>query len=397
MDFKDVLKYTKELSVLYIEDDESVMKNTSDVLEKFFNSIDTAVNGEEGLILYKNYFTNHNNYYDLVITDLSMPIMDGETLIDHIHNINYEQMIIVISAYSESSRLMNLIELGISDFLLKPISLSKIINVLYKTAKILYDQKEKVKLEIEKNILLERKIFHQEKMNSMNSMIQNIAHQWRQPLSIISTNATGMIFQKELGTLTDEIFMNSCNQINEHTQYLSDILDNFIGFIDGNIENKVFYLNDKIDISLNLLETQMKNSDIDFILNIDENLKVYGCSNEFMQCIMDILVNSYEKFNDMNTKEKYIFIDTEIKNNTAIIHIKDNANGIDSKDISKVFEPYFTTSHQSQGKGLGMYMTYNYITEGMGGNIEIENDTYEYNGKNYTGALITIELPLYKD
>ncbi|MEA3352662.1 MAG: hybrid sensor histidine kinase/response regulator [Campylobacterota bacterium] len=396
MKYTDLHKYTQDLNILYVEDDSDVLHNTADVLSKFFKKVDSAQDGQEALELYKDYFEQNTQYYDLVITDLNMPKMDGEALIEHIHEICIEQVIIVVSAYSESSRLMRLIELGIANFLLKPISLSQVTNVLYKSCKAIYDQRQRLKLEIEKNILIQKKIFNQEKLNSMNYLIKNIAHQWRQPLSVISTGATGLIVSHEFGDLSDDLVVETCESINKTTQYLSNILDNFIGFIDGNIENDFFDLKEKILISKVLVETEteIKYSDIELIIDIDDNLKVYGCANEFMQCIINILINSYDALIETEGESKYIFIETFTKDNNIVLVIKDNGGGIDKGNLEKVFEPYFTTKHQSQGKGLSMYITYNYITEGMKGHIDIQNSSYEYMDENYIGAKVTITLPL---
>ena len=114
MDFRKVLEYTEDLKVLYVEDDEDLLEETVEILEDYFLLLDTAVNGQEGLDKYNTYFEQNNSYYDLIITDINMPIMDGEELIREVGRINIEQVIIVISAYSESSRLVGLIQKGIS-------------------------------------------------------------------------------------------------------------------------------------------------------------------------------------------------------------------------------------------------------------------------------------------
>ncbi len=141
MDYKKVLKYTDKLNVLYVEDDEHLREDTQEILEDYFAQLDTAVNGKDALEQYKKYFEKNNQYYDLVITDINMPIMDGEVLINEIGNIYSEQTIIVISAYSESTRLIRLIQKGITNFILKPIDPIQLINVLYKTCKNIYAQK----------------------------------------------------------------------------------------------------------------------------------------------------------------------------------------------------------------------------------------------------------------
>jgi len=144
MDFQEVYQYTKGLNVLYVEDDLDLLEETADALEDFFANIDTARHGKEAL---DKYIANKQNgsYYDLVITDLNMPIMDGLTLIKELHNINKHQPIIVISAYNESSRLITLIQSGISNFIMKPIVPQQLMSMLLQTGKIIAEHKELTK------------------------------------------------------------------------------------------------------------------------------------------------------------------------------------------------------------------------------------------------------------
>jgi len=101
-----------------------------------------------------------------------------------------------------------------------------------------------------------------------------------------------------------------------------------------------------------------------------------------------------DAFKENNIQDRFIFISTSIKNGNAEIIIKDNAGGVDSKILPKIFEPYITTKHQAQGIGLGLHMTYKLIVEGMNGTIEARNTTYQYNHNNYDGAEFIINLPL---
>jgi len=90
-------------------------------------------------------------------------------------------------------------------------------------------------------------LFEQSKLASMGDMIGNISHQWRQPLSVISTIATGMKMQKEFGILNDEKFYKNCDTINTQAQYLSKTIDDFKDFIKGDREKSLFTLKDTIN------------------------------------------------------------------------------------------------------------------------------------------------------
>jgi putative two-component system response regulator len=139
--FKEIFKYTKNLSVLYIEDDYMLLGKTSDFLDDFFSVVVTAKDGEEGLEQYINYQKENNQYVDLVITDINMPKKDGITLVQDMLDINKEQCIIVVSAYDDSERLLKLIDIGIANFLVKPIEMYKMAETLFKVGKLITDQK----------------------------------------------------------------------------------------------------------------------------------------------------------------------------------------------------------------------------------------------------------------
>ena len=252
---------------------------------------------------------------------------------------------------------------------------------------------QKIIIEVAKSKEIETKLFQSDKMVSMGEMIGNIAHQWRQPLSAISTGATGIIAKKEYGILTDEALLEACGNINKHAQYLSQTIDDFRNYIKGDREKKVFSLKNDIDSFLHLIEGSSKKEVIEIIVDIDEEIAIDGYPNELVQCFINIYNNAKDAFHEQEIGLKYIFITSEIIDNEIKIYIKDNAGGIDENIIHKIFEPYFTTKHKMQGTGLGLNMTYTLIVEGMNGNIEVHNRTYDYNQTIYTGAEFIITLP----
>jgi len=142
IDYKKILKYTSDLNVLYAEDDEIIAEETIEILEDLFENVESAQNGQIALDKYKEYYDKNGKYYDLVLTDINMPIMDGEKLIKHIKDIHSEQKIIVISAYNESSRLVRLIQAGISNFAIKPIEAEQFFDIIYNVSKDVYAHKK---------------------------------------------------------------------------------------------------------------------------------------------------------------------------------------------------------------------------------------------------------------
>lgn len=131
MKSKNLLNLTKNLTILYVEDDIPFNKETSEILEDFFQSVEVAYDGIEALNKYKEYYINNKKYYDLIISDINMPKMDGITLTKEIYKINESQSIIINSAYNESEYLIELVNLGVERFLLKPFKYDELIEVLF--------------------------------------------------------------------------------------------------------------------------------------------------------------------------------------------------------------------------------------------------------------------------
>ncbi|MDX1295663.1 MAG: response regulator, partial [Sulfurimonadaceae bacterium] len=118
-------EYAVDCRVLYVEDEEVIRTQTANFLGRFFPSLDLAENGDEGLKKYRE------GRYDIVITDINMPIMNGIEMIRNIRETNPEQIILVTSAYNDSDNLMNLINLGVMRFVLKPFDNKQFIIMLY--------------------------------------------------------------------------------------------------------------------------------------------------------------------------------------------------------------------------------------------------------------------------
>ena len=253
---------------------------------------------------------------------------------------------------------------------------------------------EQIHLEVTKIKKIQEQLYRSEKLSAMGDMIGNIAHQWRQPLSVITTAATGMQMQKEYGKLTDDVFNEACELINNNAQYLSNTINDFKNFIKGDNENIEFTLKENIESLMHLVESVAKIENIQFVINLEDNIVMNGHPNELLQCLVNICNNAKDAFVEQKISKKYIFISTKISNDNVKIIIRDNAGGILPEVQEKIFEPYFTTKHQSQGTGLGLSMTYNLITEGMHGNIDIETLEYEYKNEIYKGAEFTMTLPL---
>jgi len=139
MDYELLKKYTKDLSVLFIEDDTDFRKEFSELLQNIFPQVTTAIDGLDGLNKYKDYYTKRNKYYDLIISDIKMPNYNGIDLVDSIYKINPKQTVVILSARSEFDYLLPLINLGIEQFFTKPIDYSIFVDDIFKICSKIYN------------------------------------------------------------------------------------------------------------------------------------------------------------------------------------------------------------------------------------------------------------------
>jgi len=258
-----------------------------------------------------------------------------------------------------------------------------------------YDKKSRAIVVLNDVTALEEKdilLMQQSKMAAMGEMLESIAHQWRQPLTVISTTATGIKVEKDLDILTDETLFEYCDNINNSVQHLSQTIDDFRSFLKKDKQKEKFYIKDIYIKTLNLISSKFKNRNIKIVENI-ENIEISGFGNELIQVFMNIFNNSRDELEILDIK-RVLFLDIYKDENNLIIKIKDNAGGIPEDILPNVFEPYFTTKEERDGTGIGLYMTKKIIEKSFNGTITASNESYEYEKENYKGAKFTITLPI---
>lgn len=175
-------------------------------------------------------------------------------------------------------------------------------------------------------------IAHQTKLVSLGIMIGQIAHQWRQPLSTISTCASGMKLEKEMNILEDSFLIQGLEQINKSAQYLSTTIDDFRDFY----SLTDFNILDIVDKVINIIDTQFRDNGIRIIKSGD-NLVLHYSENELIQVILNLLDNIKNELLKLDLyKERLIFIKTYEELGSIVIEIKDNAGGIPSEIIDNI-------------------------------------------------------------
>lgn len=250
-------------------------------------------------------------------------------------------------------------------------------------------------VKVQRELQLKEELMYQHsKMAMMGEMLENIIHQWKQPLSLISVMSSTAQMHNEIGieVNNEECFAN----ITKHILHLAETIDDFRDFFKHDKVQTLFNLSDIYKRTIDLLSAKIKKNDIVLIEDC-EQFEMLGYPREIIQVLMNLYANSFDEFETMSPLEKkLIFTQITQDDENAVIRIKDNAGGIPLNIIDKVFESKFTTKSEDVGTGIGLYMSKEIITKHMNGSIVVVNEEYEYEGKSYKGALFTIILPIQK-
>ena len=259
---------------------------------------------------------------------------------------------------------------------------------------IFLEYRQKVDAEMKNAYEKEKLLIQQSKMATMGEMIGNIAHQWKQPLNLMSmSNSLIKLNQEDKSFSTQEEINEAIENIDVSIKHLSTTIDDFRNFFKPDKEKTEYDLKKSFEKTHKLISSQFKNNNIELNENI-QNIKLYGYPNELLQVLINIIKNAKDELVKMQKeKRRLLFIDTTIENDFAYIKIKDNASGIPDDIMPRVFEAYFTTKNDEEGTGIGLYMS-KQIVEGMDGQIEASNESFEYENEHYKGAQFTIKLPL---
>jgi len=232
---------------------------------------------------------------------------------------------------------------------------------------------DKIQIEIRQRLEQEQILIQQSKLAAMGEMIGNIAHQWRQPIAEISAILMNMKITYEFNKFTQEYMNIKITEANKLTSYMSQTISDFQNFFNPQGEKELFSIEKACKDAFFIVESSMKYHSIDVQFDIQVNSQVFGYKNEYSQVILNILSNAKDIFIERKIKNPSIKIEIKTGENYAIVKIEDNAGGIRDEILEKIFEPYFTTRHKTQGTGIGLYMSKNIIERSMNGFINVVN------------------------
>jgi len=255
----------------------------------------------------------------------------------------------------------------------------------------------KIKKAVEENRKKDKIMFQQAKLAAMGEMLQNIAHQWRQPLASLSMIIEGFQIKSQFGKLDNDYIQRKTEEAIKIAENMSKTIDDFKNFFLPDKSKKIVNIKECIEHSKKLLLPVLNKYNVDLIVKIRHNVNIFGYPNELSHVCLNIVNNAIEQLkNKEGLKRIAIFVKTDKKN--VIISIVDNGGGINEEIIDKIFEPYFTTKLKEHGSGIGLYMAKQIIEKHMQGVIRVKNIKHKMFGeKLYNCAMFEVILPLKEE
>lgn len=241
----------------------------------------------------------------------------------------------------------------------------------------------RVKEEISKNEEKQRVMFWQSRHASLGQMLANIAHQWRQPLTEL--NLALFSIKKAASNDNSEDLSKFYKESKNIIKNMSETIDDFTNFFKPKKEKQYFKISHSIKESITLLDNTIKDDMISLKTNFTD-IKVLGVENELTQVIINLINNAKDAFINNAILIREINISTKKEEGFAVIEVSDNAGGISKENMERVFEPYFTTKHKSQGTGLGLFMSRMICEQGLNGFMDVSSK------KGMTTFIIKIPL-----
>ncbi len=240
-----------------------------------------------------------------------------------------------------------------------------------------YELEKKVKEEIDKQQKQERMLLHQSRQAAMGEMLESIAHQWRQPLNIIGLATVNLETLYEMGALDPQNFDEKMKIITSNLEYMSHTIDDFRKFLHPDREVTVFNPKNSMQDVLDILNAQMHSNSIRYEYDEEAEFSAYGVENEFKQVIIILMNNAIDaikiRIQEQKIFEGKIRIKSYIAGDYGVIEVCDNGGGIAKGIKDKIFNPYFTTKHDSYGTGIGLYIAKNIIESRMRGSLSVKN------------------------
>ncbi|KIM09826.1 MAG: ATP-binding protein [Sulfurovum sp. FS06-10] len=257
----------------------------------------------------------------------------------------------------------------------------------------------RIQKEVENSRRKDNIMFQQARLASLGEMLQNIAHQWRQPLGSLMMIIQSFESKFHAGKLDGDFITSRVSDAQLLSSNMSDTLEDFRTFFNPNRAKKAFSIKEVIQKAIDLSKYQLEKEEIVLELIMQHDLEVFGFKNELIHVLLNLIGNSKDILSfQKELTRRIIHIVAKQNNETIFINVIDNGGGIKSDIIPKVFDPYFTTKHKSVGTGIGLYMSKQMVEKHMHGKISVKNIKHKLGTQAfYACTMFTIAIPKIND
>jgi len=231
----------------------------------------------------------------------------------------------------------------------------------------------RVEKEVAKNIEKDAMMQVMKTQAQLGDMIEMIIHQWRQPLSAITTTTTSVQLYKDTNILTDNILNESLNNILSYTEHLNTTIGDFRDLFKIGNKSSSTTLSNLMEKTLTIINPLIKKENIEIIKEFDSDSEISIPIGLMMQVILNIIKNAIDILVERKIKNPKIKIKTYIKKERCIIKIMDNAGGIPANILPHIFNKKFTTKSHSHGTGIGLDMSKTIVENKVGGKLTANN------------------------
>ncbi len=244
---------------------------------------------------------------------------------------------------------------------------------------------ERIDDEILKSRKKDKIMLSQSRQAAMGDMISMIAHQWRQPITVIGMATNNILLDLEFEEYDKQRTEEKLNIIIEQTEYLSHTIDDFRDFLRPTKRPKSAMLTSITEGALSIIGPSLEENGITLKNSPESDIELMTFPNELVQVLLNVLSNAKDALKNRQIEDGHIWLYTKADETTAIFKVCDDAGGIPDDVLPRIFEPYFSTKESKGGTGLGLYMSQLIIEKRLGGSIQGENSG--------DGACFTISLP----
>uniref|UniRef100_C6E9J9 histidine kinase n=1 Tax=Geobacter sp. (strain M21) TaxID=443144 RepID=C6E9J9_GEOSM len=212
-------------------------------------------------------------------------------------------------------------------------------------------------------------LIQQSRLAAMGEMINNIAHQWRQPLNLLGLLAQELPITYVTEEFSQQYLESRVRKMMEAIGHMSATIDNFRNFFCPEKDKVEFSIFDVVDQTLSLMGLTLNQVQVRIEVVERINPVITGYPNQYAQVLLNILNNARDAFAERNVPSPKVEIRIAAEEGRSVVTVSDNAGGIPPEVIDKVFDPYFTTKDPDKGTGIGLYMSKMIIEKNMGGSL----------------------------